>query len=223
MSPEISGIVNEQIKDRYNGKITLSGFGEPLLNPQLESIIESVEHPNLVLYTNGDALTAKRVDSLLESGLRRIRVSLYDDEYLENIHNCLADKIEYTILDYRSQPLYLVNRNDIFNGSHNHHKDNPCYLPSYKMFVDWDGEVRLCANDWRGVLSFGNVREEKLNDIWLSEEFSRYRFNNRKCSPCNGCHVNGTLEGQNSQQLLKAHFFSLHQKQSSQGFVNHSV
>lgn len=202
MSPDIAKIVDSQLGEDYSGRITLSGFGEPLLNPHLEDIIKSIEYWNVILITNGDAITKKRVDSLIDAGLKKIRISLYDDSNLKNIHECLNGKIRYSILDYTTSPIHIVNRNEIYNKVEASTDSLKCYIPSYKMFIDWDGEVRLCANDWRGVLSFGNIYKTPINDIWLSKEFNKYRFKNRTETPCNVCKVNGTMRGKESYKEL---------------------
>jgi radical SAM protein with 4Fe4S-binding SPASM domain len=194
--------IAEDLQD-YDQIITLAGFGEPLLNIDLEAIVRILKNHKLILITNGDAITQSRVESLIKAGLQYVKVSLYDYTNIENIKKCLHDEVEYDIMDYTIEPLYIVNRNEIFNDESKLTESKPCYLPSYKMFIDWDGEIRLCANDWRGVLSFGNVYDNHLNDIWLSDKFSKYRFEHRKYSPCNTCTVHGTLRGKESYKMLK--------------------
>jgi MoaA/NifB/PqqE/SkfB family radical SAM enzyme len=60
-------------------KVVLTGFGEPMLDKRLENKIAYAKSKGLSTYiiTNGSALTPKRSQSILDSGLDEMRVSFY--------------------------------------------------------------------------------------------------------------------------------------------------
>lgn len=70
---------------------------------------------------------------------------------------------------------------------HNHAGSNPslpmvpeplkktCTKPFREMSICWDGEVRLCCEDWIGRYVCGNVHDWSLHDIWYGPEFEAAR------------------------------------------------
>ena len=93
--------------------------------------------------------------------------------------------------------LNIVNRSDLLKGSKNIFNNNPCYLPFYKMLVDWNGDLLLCDNNWKKDIVFGNVNTDNLKDVWYGDKINKYRnilINNRNIKPCINCSVNGVFE-----------------------------
>ena len=85
---------------------------------------------------------------------------------------------------------------------------NVCYLPFYKMFIDWNGDALVCDNDWgrKGVL--GNIHVTSIKDIWFGDEIMSYRKKLLKGlraekSPCNTCNIKGTVHGKESFDTWK--------------------
>lgn len=70
-----------------------------------------------------------------------------------------------------------------------------CVRPFRNMNVNWRGDVLLCCNDYRGSLSFGNLRDVTLVDAWNSEKMNIYRLylqNKRRDTPlCSTCDYSG--------------------------------
>ena len=83
--------------------VTISG-GEPLMHPELETIIQRIRHHGMIagLITNGYLLTPKRILSLNEAGLEHLQISidnLLPDEVLGSSRVDLqACKLEYSIV-----------------------------------------------------------------------------------------------------------------------------
>ena len=65
--------------------------------------------------------------------------------------------------------------------------------------MDYNGDVLICAHDWRKKYIVGNVYKESFLDIWTGKRFMNARKllleANRNFSPCNVCDVDGTLIG----------------------------
>jgi MoaA/NifB/PqqE/SkfB family radical SAM enzyme len=89
----------------------------------------------------------------------------------------------------------------------------PCWLPFYKAFVDWNGDIGLCCNDWaRKQTPFGNIHEKSFDDIWMSDSFTDVRQKLEKglrkdLSACAGCDTNGTMQGYESVAIWKEKIF----------------
>lgn len=203
----------------YNGRIGFVGFGEPLLHKQLSESIEIVR--NIVttarwieVNTNGDFLTSELIKELADAGCTHLTVSMYDGDITDKLYkmkghtnititprHCYSDHFE----------LRLVNRKDIISESGSQNIQRSCFLPFYKIFIDWNGDVLVCGMDWGRKSHLGNVLKESINDIWTGELFASYRKelikgNRKNCTPCNYCDVNGTLQGRDSFEIWKKHY-----------------
>ena len=91
-------------------------------------------------------------------------------------------------------------------------KGSKCYYPYYKMFVDWNGDVLFCSNDWGREIIIGNLLKQSLYDVWMSDKMKEIRDRlskgDRSSSPCNKCSVGGTLFGQPSFDLINEYYES---------------
>ena len=73
---------------------------------------------------------------------------------------------------------------------------NKCFYPAQTFFVDYLGDVLLCAHDWGKKYICGNINSESILDVWNGVRFKKGRMmllqSNRSFSPCNVCNVLGT-------------------------------
>lgn len=202
----------------FNGRLGFVGFGEPLLHKNLEKLIEEIRNgvPKLKwleVNTNGDFLTLDRMASLKNSGCTHIGISMYDEDKSEFFKD-MGNKVGINVIprhhyDVKNNyGLKIVNRKDIINNNAEIKSINrPCYLPFYKVFIDWNGDVLLCDNDWSKKHKFGNIHQTNLKNIWINSELNVYRKqliqNRRDLSPCNKCEINGMLFGRESFERFK--------------------
>ena len=153
------------------------------------------------------------IDNLLSSDLHRTKVTL---RFLENQRN--KDEIREGLSYWHEQGVhtevlpFISNRADTVDisalrsersqmlpGSKIKQKafsffSDCCILPFYQMNILFNGDVLLCCNDWRRSPVLGNVKRDKLTDIWQgnhSKEIKTkilhrdYRF----VEACKGCSV----------------------------------
>ena len=209
----------------YEGRISFSGFGEPLLTKNLNEYVSIcytiAPEITIEIVSNGDPLLAKngkkRLSELFENGLDNIRVSMYDGPHQINQFENLKKELSLTdkqfILRKRylgpdeSYGLTISNRagsvemkTDYFElKSLEEPLVSECYYPFYKVLIDYNGDVLICSNDWKKKRPVGNISKESILDIWTNEEFVHIRKKlsnkDRSESPCNQCDVNGTLNG----------------------------
>lgn len=193
----------------FTGRVGFVGFGEPLLHKKLTKQIEIIAQTNarwIDINTNGDFLTADKIKMFADAGCTHIMVSMYDKDITnelmemkgnENIEiiprHCYPERFELT----------LVDRTNNILGEKLENVAKPCYLPFYKMFIDWNGNVLICSEDWarKGIL--GNVNDTSVKEVWLSEAAMSYRKslakgNRSEQSPCNTCNINGAVYGKES-------------------------
>jgi radical SAM protein with 4Fe4S-binding SPASM domain len=225
MSLETAQAIADNLSlDNYKGKISYSGFSENLLNKKFADIIkilkDKLPETTAECNTNGDRLTPEYAKQLFDSGLDLLYINLYDgidqiekfDEIMKDI-----DKSKYKYRAHYSQADYGLNINNrggsitwlgLDEESVDKLKGQPCHYPFYKMFIDWDGEVIFCANDWQKERKVGNLAKQRLKDVWLGEDLNTIRKRlikgDRTESPCNKCTVNGQLFGKPSFDILKS-------------------
>lgn len=193
----------------YTGTITLAGFGEPLLHKKIINYVQtlknSVQFKQIKLITNGDYLTPETSRGLINAGISCIKVSMYDADMTEHYESFLQQYDIERIYKhyYDGLPTEVeVNRNDLWKKPKSLKINKACFLPFYKMFINWDGNVGLCSNDWNVSKVMGNVNREPIHKIWESSYMNSYRNmlakNRRDMSPCLSCNVNGQVLGKES-------------------------
>lgn len=224
MSEETAIRLASQLKSiDYKNKVIWSGNGEPLLNKNILNLIKIIHdsNPQLRVHevnTNGDKLNAAVIDDLYFAGINHIMVSVYDGEesfekFIKLFEN--YDPNQYTL---RKSYYHNLDLTDFTNragttqvNSQVKFNTNKCYLPFYKLFMDWNGDILLCCEDWRkitkDVLKL-NINTHSIKEIWLSKVFNEYRnrlqHGDRSLSPCNRCNIHGERVG---EEYIK--FFNL--------------
>jgi len=223
-------IAEELSENQYTGKISFSGFGENLLNPNFREIVREfrfhLPQATLECNTNGDKLTVKYLGDLMRNGLDLIYINLYDgihqmDHFKEIIKEARVKEERYKFRMHWSEAvkdhgLILNNRSGTIDWvgveeeSIEKLKGKPCHYPFYKMFVDWNGDVLFCSNDWGREHVVGNLLTMSLHDVWFSKPMTKIRKKlmkgNRSHSPCNKCSVDGSLFGKPSFDLVKDYY-----------------
>ena len=222
-------IAEELSANQYQGKISFSGFGENLLNPNFVEIVKEFKFylPNAKLEcnTNGDKLTREYVERLYIAGLDLLYINLYDGiEQIEHFEKIMEgyreDQYKFRMHwgDFEKHGLILNNRSGKIDWVGIEEEDikalvgKPCHYPFYKLFVDWNGDVLFCSNDWGREHVIGNLLHSSLHDIWFSKPMDKIRKRlikgDRSQSPCNKCSVNGSLFGKPSFDLIKEYYES---------------
>ena len=214
----------------YRGRISFSGYGESLLNKEFPEHVRAfrsaLPESTIETNTNGDKLTVKWLKDLFGVGLSAIYVNLYDGpEQVEHFASIFEEagigEERFTLRAHwpgaaEDFGLTLNNRSgmvvnpDLEMLPLETALTNKCYYPFYKMFVDWNGDILFCANDWGRKIIVGNVLKSSVRDIWLSSQMQEIRSRlaeaDRGFSPCNECSVDGTLHGESSFSVLMTHY-----------------
>lgn len=231
ITPELfEKIVRDLQEINYKGKILFSAFSEPLLHKQIEELIyiakKYLPKIRLEMVSNGDLLTVKKLKKLYAAGLDTINVSMYDGAHQIEHFNKIVHEAEVpkeTVITRRryfengNYGITISNRTGLVNS--NEYRDEneeavvdlplkqPCYYPFYMILVDYNGDVLLCPHDWSKKLRFGNLKNEKLFDIWKANTLNSIRkklsMGNRNFAACKTCDVLGTVIGQDSFDVWK--------------------
>ena len=221
-------IAEELAENGYSGKVSFSGFGENLLNPDFVEIVSIFHYhlpqATLECNTNGDKLDVDYLKGLMRAGLDLLYINLYDGpEQMEHFDKLIqeayvpANRYKYRMHwgDFEKHGLILNNRSGVIDWVGIEETDikslqgKPCHYPFYKMFVDWNGDVLFCSNDWGREHVVGNLLQQSLYDVWFSKPMNKIRRRlakgDRSQSPCNKCSVDGSLFGKPSFDIVNKH------------------
>ena len=215
-----TSICKQLAEHNYSGMLVYSGFNEPLLNKNIYKNISTARKylPNckIEVITNGDALNEKNLIKLFESGLSTILISVYDTKEDAEMFDALCRKCgliekKQFLVRHRYLPpekdfgITLSNRGGLLKNADysvlplKESLKKPCNYPSYTFFIDYNGDVLMCSQDWGKKHILGNLYKQSFIKIWTSQisNIARKRLNNadRNFSPCDVCDVSGELIG----------------------------
>ncbi len=175
-------------------------YGEPLLDNRLPVLISYIRKKlpevRIELYTNGDFLMVSKYTVLIQAGVNHFVISEHGPEMRIRLAEILKYREENgtngTTIDVRiyREGGILYNRAGLI-GSGGFSPNKTCNQPSYSVIIDYQGNVKLCCNDYRGAAIFGNLTGRNLIEIWNSERYTRIRkevregvFNLDMCRRC---------------------------------------
>lgn len=214
MKQETVDALTEQFQvNDYKGDLSIAGFGEPMIHPTLSNLIKAFPSNHTTIITNGDFLNKDSLEKLIDAGLKKIVVSCYDGSEARDKFKALLERtsVEWDIRELWGTFEEVVEQNDFNNRTGlvpgGKAIQGQCFIPFYKLIIDWNGEILLCSNDWyRKETGFGNINTVSLKDIWFGEKMTEIRKNlavgNRCGKACKDCNVKGTLLGRESFTLL---------------------
>ena len=225
----IQNIIDSLTKAEFKGEIHVTGFGEPFLHKTILKMLKSFSTSFFTeTITNGDMIKDGKynIEEVFDTGLHMLSVDCYDGiaqvKYFEELLKPYEGR--YRIrkhFDTGEDKWNLIpeynfnNRGGLLDEGTHKLVENQCYLPFYKSLIDWNGEVRLCCNDWsRHQKAFGNVNETDYAEIWDSDEFRSVREKlslgkRQDLKACQKCDVNGLAKGRESFDKWSEHYASL--------------
>jgi radical SAM protein with 4Fe4S-binding SPASM domain len=212
-------IFSELSELKFKGMIIYSGYVEPLLHKKIyENIAEArkfLPEAQIEIITNGDVLNKDRLKKLFNAGLSTLLISVYDGPIEEKKFYKLCKiaglRDDQYVIRNRYMPeelsfgINLSNRSGMLNNAEYQIPElktalnKKCNYPAYTFFIDYNGDVQMCSHDWAKKYINGNVKNQKIKDIWLGHKYEYARNKllsaNRNFPPCNKCDVSGELIG----------------------------
>lgn len=206
----------------YTNRVGWSGNGEPLLTKDFYKLVKIVsdENPQLRVHeinTNGDKIKEDTIEKIYKAGINHIVVSLYDgDKQLEKFIK-MFEGYDSTTFTLRKSYYHSDNFSGFTNraGAVKVNTDmlkenikNKCYLPFYKLFIDWNGDQILCCEDWFKLSKNKlNINTHSLKEIWDSAFLNNYRSHlkegKRDLPVCNRCNIHGEKVGKQYTEYYK--------------------
>lgn len=196
-------IINELSEINYRGQILFHFYGDPLTDKRIIDLVsyarKKLPKARLQINTNGFLLTIPLYKALLKAGIDSFLITRYETEppavkkLLEYLKRRARkeNKIKYRTLGY---DIGLSNRGGEIKVETSIDFDRPiCIYPNNSLIVDYLGNIILCCNDYHSSIIFGNLKNEKLIDIWKNPAYKKMRQDLRKriftlpiCKKCVG-------------------------------------
>ena len=196
-------ILDNLVQIQFSGRISYDFYNEPLLHPKIAELVsltkERLPKTKIHLYTNGTLLTEKKLYDLLVAGVDYFVVTRHEQDEtstsykFDSVFKNLAENVRAKIRYQSYKDLVLVNRGGLLkNIAKEGLALSPCHIPSHMMTITVDGRVLSCFEDFQEKLIFGDLKKEKLIDIWKKDSYINFRRNLQKGlrhmhSPCDGC------------------------------------
>jgi len=225
-------MINDLSTINYSGKLTFSGFGEPLLTQNITEYIryakEKCPDSDIEIVSNGDLLTTETLKGLFDAGLSEILISLYEGKHQKELFKKMAEKLGLSDAQVVLRERYLspeegygltisnragnvkLKEGKLDVGPLTEPLKQPCNYPFFSMMVDFDGKVLLCSSDWQKELILGDLNKQSIFKIWNGKKFNEARKKlinkDRKFSPCNLCDTNGTYNGELHLEAWRRYF-----------------
>jgi MoaA/NifB/PqqE/SkfB family radical SAM enzyme len=167
----------DRLADLGTTIITISG-GEPLLHPELDSIIRKVRSRGMIagMITNGYLLTAERIRGLNQAGLEHLQISI------DNVMPDEVSKKSLKVLDKKLQLLadhadFHVNINSVVGGGIHNPKD---------ALVIGKRAVELGFTSTVGIIHDGEGQLQPLGDVEREVYITMRAMEKRSYAQING-------------------------------------
>lgn len=174
--------LNELSEVNFKGLISFHFYNEVFTDKRIFELFEKCLELELnnYLVTNGDFLTADKVESLSQYNIKEFTLSLYDSEDRADFEKRSKEYIQKFKLDQYDWELIILNGGEDFTNRAGYveHTEEKYKLPVKaacskivkKIDVRYDGEVVMCCLDYFGLHSIGNIKNENIIDIWYSDK-----------------------------------------------------
>ncbi|WP_312339111.1 radical SAM protein [Anaerospora hongkongensis] len=188
----------EQLRNKFQGTFSLSGFGEPALHPYLQELIyklKECDKARVLLTTNGD-FHGRLVDLEVDN----IDVSLYDESAELKIKDLNTKSPLQFKTQYKENNTFWNNRAGNVGKSDVHIPSSCCNICFMKITIDINGDILQCCSDWSREHILGNIFTDDIYEIWINrlKEDRMHLIGDRRelCKLCSKCDSPGNLYGE---------------------------
>lgn len=174
----------------WRGIVGLLRFNEPLLDPLIVERVRQLKEQGCkpMMFTNGDLLTVKMAEDLVNAGVWRVYPSNHPPEKKEWTERVGAIAAYWPKV-FKVQPPVQPQAIGGLNIGVNPYSD--CTLPSWALCFDHELNGLLCCHDYRGEHRFGNLKNASIGEVWRNPSFASLRKQLRRANPelqiCKDC------------------------------------
>lgn len=198
----------------YKGVVSFTGRGEPTLLKDFDKIIDILlkdRSYKLKINTNGKNLD-KYIHKIEQFEI--VHLNCYENDWsqYESMIGKYGNRPNFNF--YFKPPIDLskdyedkyTNRAGSFEQ--NDLDDNFCDMIYEKLYIHYNGDYKICCQDWKTDLSFGNIFTQSFKE-YLYENEQLIKFRNmlsegrRDMEPCSKCDYKSTCQSSLRTKMLQ--------------------
>lgn len=164
-------MIDELAQHKFSGTIAFHVYNEPMIDPRLFMFIKYVKEkcPQAIVFmtSNGYYIEKTMFEELVEIGVDSILVSAYSPAEYERLLALNNDKIAYCVY-----PAVLDDRMCQYEAPKLNLK-KACFAPLNEICIAPSGEMFLCCLDWQIKHTFGDLKNNSLQDIVNSHQVKK--------------------------------------------------
>jgi len=172
-------------------------YNEPLLNKNLEQFVRDAKQAcpkaALRILSNGDLLTEKRVESLVEAGICYFSITRhppYSEEWDKKII-ALVEKYPQYIRSSTIESWGLSNRGGLVKPINQQDMSKGCRTCETGIPITLEGDYLFCCCDYHKTEKTGNVFNTSILEAWHNQKYLSARKSVRNGVPqldiCKAC------------------------------------
>lgn len=208
MSMDLFEKILLQLQDiHFKGRICYHFYNEPLLHPQLEEFValskKLLPQSRSEIYSNGMHLNEEKYKRLRLAGVDKFTITKHQgikNLVFEDVYSKLSLNERKTI-DYADYSTLLYSNRggkvDYGRSMTDTVKKRPCLIPIFNPVVTVKGNILTCYEDFDQTHAMGNINDQHIKDIWLSENYVNFRNDLKSgmrekhpvCRDCNNIQV----------------------------------
>lgn len=200
---------------KYSKVVSFTGRGEPTLYKyftEASKILLKDKTYKLKINTNGKNID-KYLDILLEYDV--VNLSIYENNYIK-FKDVVNKYGKYSNFNFYFKP--PINLSEDFSLRYTNRagslereidKSGFCDMIYEKLFIDWNGDYKLCCQDWKDHITLGNIYTEGIEQYLSSNtKLIKYRKllaqGKRTLTPCSNCDYSSTCSSAEKKAYQEA-------------------
>jgi len=174
-------IIDELAELNWVGEIQPHSYGEPLLDKRIVELCSYIKQKlpssKINIFSNGELLTVDLYKKLIQAGVNIFSVT----QHLEKQATGTLDVIEYRNKNGSEDVHFSYNKINNINSRAGlvdvkaGKQRMECNWPDNHIGISYDGQIMICCNDYLNEVKVGNVKNEKLIDIWHKPIYKKIR------------------------------------------------
>ena len=196
-------IIDELAEMNWVGAIEPHSYGEPLLDKRLDKLCMYVHNklPKsiIAIFTNGELLNIQWYKRLINAGVTSFKVAQHLEKQSVGVLEVINYRNKYgndgVNFDYKKLEI-IKSRGGLIELDSNATAKQECNWPDFHIGFSFDGEVMMCCNDYLNEVKIGNIKSERLIDIWNKLHYQKIRSDIREgnftldiCKNCSDAYV----------------------------------
>lgn len=148
------------------------------VNGDFDRVLENIVNFNKICDSYPDVKIQRRISGVRLSG----------EQSKDKFYGFWKDKVDQVSMKNAFE------RWNTYENPVNINHNSPCYLIWERMYVWYDGTCNPCDSDYKSFLSYGNINENTIKQIWNGDAINRLRNDHltnkrNRHVPCDRCGV----------------------------------